>query len=312
MSSSKKPVVLITSATSRNGSEVAKQLLAQGKHAVRLAARDASRLGDLVAQGAEAVAVDPASAESVSQACAGADIVYLILPTLVGEAENVMFRSFLQSCSGSARHIVYLSGVDAQAPGESGFQPIHSHYEHEQALRSSGVAFTSLRPGWFHENQVAYHSQSVRSSGEFRTSAGDGLWTSVAVRDIAAAAVAVISDPAPHAGKVYTLTTEAVSDPMVAEKISKVTGQSVRHVNMTPEEHTDVILRSLAGRSSAKEPEEFARGIVTLDWEKRMSLFSEVHPDLELLIGRKGVSLDAFLAEHADAFKQQVTPHQSD
>jgi NAD(P)H dehydrogenase (quinone) len=306
-----KPVVLITSATSRNGSEAAKLLLAQGKHTVRLSARDPSKLADqLVSQGAEAVALDPASLESVAQACAGADIVYLILPTLVGDMETIMFRNFLQAATApgsSVRHIVYLSAVDAADPAQAGFQPIHSHYKHEQALKRSGVPFTSLRPAWFHENQVMYHAQSVRRAGEFRTSAGDGVWTSVAVRDIAAAAAAVISNPEPHTGKIYTLTTEAVTDKMIAEKISKVTGQSVRHVNMTPEEHRNLILQNLSGdRSSAKKPEDFATGLVALDWQKRMSLFSKVHPDLEELIGRKGVSLEAFLAENADAFKQQA------
>lgn len=303
-----KPVVLITSATSRNGSEAAKLLLAQGKHTVRLAARDPSKLADLVAQGAEAVALDPTSVESMSKACAGVDIVYLILPTLVGELETIMFRNFLQAATApgsSIKHIVYLSAINAADRTLVGYQPIHYHYEHEQLLKGSGIPLTILRPAWFHENQVTYHAQSIRTTGEFYTSAGDGVWTTVAIRDIAAAAVAVINNPHLHAGKIYTLTTEAVTDYMVAEKISKVTGQKVRHVNLTPKEHTDFILKSFSGRSS---PEVFANALVTLDLEKRMSLFSKVHPDLEQLIGRKGVSLEDFLAEHADAFKQQERP----
>lgn len=301
-----KPVILITSATSRNGGDAAKLLLAQRKHTVRLAARDPSKLADLVAQGAEAVALDPASSESMAQACAGADFVYLIIPTLVHDAEIVMFRNFLQAATATGRtqHVVYLSSLDAVDPAEAGFTPVHNHYEHEQMLLRSGIPFTSLRPAWFYENQVAYHSDSIRRSGEFKTSAGGGVWTSVAIRDIAAAAVAVLSDPHRHAGKIYTLTTEAVTDKMVAEKISKVAGRKVTHVNLTPEEHSDLIRkRYLAGSPLAKE--EHASGLITLDWEKRSSLFSKVHPDLEDLLGHKGVSLDEFLEDHADAFKMQ-------
>jgi NAD(P)H dehydrogenase (quinone) len=301
-----KPVVLITSATSRNGSEAAKLLLAQGKHTLRLAARDPAKLADLVAQGAEAVALDPRSAESVAHASAGVDLVYLILPSMVGDTEEVMFRNFLSAATAagsSIKHVVYLSAIDAVDPAEAGFKPVHDHYEHEQVLKSSGVSFTSLRPGWFYENQVTYNSQSIRTTGEFKTSAGDGVWTTVAIRDIAAAAVAVLSNPGPHAGKIYTLTTEAVTDSVVAEKVSKVTGQKVRHVNLTPEEHSDLILNIFEGHPKR---EEWATGLVGLDAEKRNSLYAKVHPDLEQLIGRKGVPLETFLAENADAFKQQA------
>lgn len=216
-----KPVVLITSATSRNGSQVAKLLLAQGKHKVRLAARDPFKLAELVAAGAEAVTLDATSAESMTQACTGADYVYLILPTLVMDAEIVMFRNFLQAAKATGiKHVVYLSGVDA-VPEDAPFKPVHNHYEHEQQLLKSGIPFTSLRPAWFHENQVMYHSDAIKYTGEFKTSAGDGVWTSVAVRDIAAVAVVVLSDPEKHVGKIYTLTTEAVTDGMVAEKVSE-------------------------------------------------------------------------------------------
>ncbi|KAG0586871.1 hypothetical protein KC19_2G123600 [Ceratodon purpureus] len=303
-----KPVVLITSATSRNGSEAAKLVLAQGKYTVRLAARDPSRLADLVAQGAEAVALDPTSVESMSKACAGVDVVYLILPTGVGELETIMFRNFLQAATApgsSITHIVYLSAVDAADQKVVGYQPIHYHFQHEQLLKSSGIPSTILRPAWFHENQVNYHAQSIRTTGEFRTSAGDGVWTTIAIRDIAAAAAAVIDNPHLHAGKLYTLTTEAVTDDMVAGKISKVTGQKVRHVTLTHKEHKDLIIKSFSDRPN---PEVFANALATLDMEKRLSFFGRVYPDLEQLIGRKGVSLQDFLAENADAFKQQEPP----
>jgi uncharacterized protein YbjT (DUF2867 family) len=298
-----KPVVLITSATSRNGSEAAKLLLAQGKHTVRLAARDPAKLADLVAQGAEAVALDARSAESMAQASAGVDLVYLILPALVGDVEDVMFRNFLSAATGSSvKHVVYLSAIDAVDPAETGFKPIHGHYEHEHVLKRSGVPFTSLRPGSFYENQVVNNAPSIRATGEFKTSAGDGVWTTVAVRDIAAAAVAVLSNPGAHTGKIYTLTTEAVTDSVVAEKVSTVTGQKVRHVNLTPEQHSELILKIFEGHPKR---EEWATGLVSLDAEKRSNLYAKVQPDLEHLIGRKGVPLETFLAENADAFKQQ-------
>ncbi|KAG0626437.1 hypothetical protein M758_2G126000 [Ceratodon purpureus] len=238
----------------------------------------------------------------MKQACTGVDFVYMILPSLAQGAEVTMFENFLQAAKATGvKHVVYMSSMDADP--SKGFKAFHSNYEREQALLGSGIAATILRPTWFHENAVMYCAESVRQSGEFRSSAGDGVWTCVAIRDIAAAAVAVLSDPKAHAGEVYTLTTEAVTEKELAEKIGKVAGKKVTHVNLSPEEYYDLLKQIYPGPVSGAD--EFAHAIVTLDEEKRRSLFSEVHPDLERLIGRKGVSLDDFLAEHAGAFKTQ-------
>lgn len=75
----------------------------------------------------------------------------------------------------------------------------------------------------------------------------------------------------------------------------------MRHVNLTPEEHNEMMVKLLGGTEFAKEQ---AKLMVTLDLWKRMSFFSEVHPDLEQLIGHKGISLQDFIAEHAEAFRQ--------
>lgn len=295
----KLPVVLVITATSRNGSEAAKLLLAQGKHAVRLAARDPSKLADLVSEGAEAVALDARSLESMKEACTGVDMAYLVLPSLVQGAEVILFENFLQAAKATGvKHVVFMSSLDAEPSTD--YTPFQPNHEREQALLGSGIATTILRPTWFHENVVA-NAESVRRTGEFHSSAGDGVWTSVAVRDIAAAAVAVLSDPEAHAGKVYSLTTEAVTEKQVAEKIGKVAGKKVTHVNLSPEEHAALLKKIYPGPAAGAE--EFAHGIVTLDEGKRKSLFSEVYPDLERLLGRKGVSLDDFLQEHASAFQ---------
>lgn len=292
-----KPVVLIANATSRNGKQAAKQLLAQGKHFVRLTSRDPSKLAELVSQGAEAIALDPLSAESVTQACRGVDYVYPIIPVLAREAEATIFQNFLRAAhTTGVKHLLYLSSIEAMPEDTALYKPVHNHYEHEQQLLASGIPFTALRPGWFYENELSHHAAEIKHTGEFKTSAGDGVYASVAVQDVAAAAVVVLNQPGSHAGKIYPLTTDAISDATVAETVSKVTGQKVRHVNLTPEEHKELAMKDM--------PEEFAKRLVTLDYEKRLGLFSIVYPDLEQLLGCKGISLEDFIRQHVGAFKQ--------
>lgn len=295
------PVVLIITATSRNGREAAKQLLARGKCAVRLGVRDPAKVADLVAEGAEAVPVDTSKLESMKEATRGVDFVYLVLPSLVQGAEVIMFDNFVQAARATGvKHVVFMSSMDADP--STGFTSFQDNRGREQTLISSGIPTTVLRPTWFHENAL-FFADPIKHMGEFRSSGADGVWTSVAVCDIAAAAVEVLSNPSPHTNKVYALTTEALTDKQLAEKISKVAGKSVAHVNMSPEEHYDFLKKIYQGPESGAD--EFAYALVNLDEGKRRGLFSKVHPDLEQLIGRKGITLDDFLAENAGAFKTQ-------
>ncbi|CAK9218683.1 unnamed protein product [Sphagnum troendelagicum] len=176
----------------------------------------------------------------------------------------------------------------------------HRHKEYEQMVFDSEIPYTILRPTWFHENVVNYHATSVKKEGVFRTSAGDGVYTSVAIADIAAVVVEVLTNPEQHVGKIYTLTGKALSEKQVAQILSKVIGKEVKHVNLTPEEHTTLLKQTSAGW---KSHEEFANALVLLDKNKRDNLFNVVDPTLEQVLGRKAISLEEVLVMNASAFK---------
>lgn len=67
--------ILITGGTGFIGSQLARALLAAGQR-VRLMGRDFSRVGDVLAAGAEAVQADLRDPGQVFAACAGAAVVY--------------------------------------------------------------------------------------------------------------------------------------------------------------------------------------------------------------------------------------------
>lgn len=140
----RKPVVLVTSATSRNGSYAAKLLFDTNKFIVRLGTRNPAVLQEFVAHGAEAVVLD-SRVESIRKAFSGVHYVYIILPAMPGGGEHLMFKNFLQAAweNGVCKHIVYLSAIDAAFPTEK-FATFHKHYEHEQMLICGGE---TLRPG---------------------------------------------------------------------------------------------------------------------------------------------------------------------
>lgn len=237
--------------------------------------------------------------ESAISAFAGVDVAYIILPSIGDRAQRALFQTYLQAAKESnVKHIVYLSSIAAEVAEMP--RKLLSHRANEQALRESGIAYTFLRPTWFHENATMWLAPSIKNTGEFRNSAGDGVWTSIAVADIAAVAAAVITHPEKHANKAYRLEEEAITEALLAEKISKAIGKKVTYVNLMPEEHKKMIKSFHPGNEA--EANEAADLQVELDSFKRNGTFSHVGPDLEHVLGRKGITLDEFLAQHKDAF----------
>jgi uncharacterized protein YbjT (DUF2867 family) len=288
-------VFFVTNASSKTGSFIATLLLEVGKYTIRLGTRNPSKLSKFHAQGAEIVHVDH-TLQSIIEAFKNVDGIYIVLPALIQNAEHVLIENYIKAAKETnVKHIVYLSAVDVDV------KSYHRHKEYEQMVFDSEIPYTILRPTWFHENVVTYHATSVKKEGVFRTSAGDGVYTSVAIVDIAAVVVEVLTNPEQHVGKIYTLTGEALSEKQVAQSLSKVIGKEVKHVNLTPEEHTTLLKQTYVGW---KSPEEFVNALVLLDKNKRDNLFNVVDPTLEQVLGRRAISLEEVLVKNASAFKE--------
>jgi uncharacterized protein YbjT (DUF2867 family) len=253
-------------------------------------ARDPTKLSALVALGAEAVVLDT-SLESAFAAFSGVHGVFIVVPFMAGGAEDILIENYLKAAKETGtKHIVYLSAIDAD------IKSAHNHKKHEQLVSESGIPFTILRPAWFHENVATYDGETTKNQGVFWSSAGDGVFTSVAIADIAAVAVAAFTEPEKHVGQTYTLTGESVTEKQVAETISKIIGKPVTHVNLSPEEY-EALLTQVTGRK------EYAAGLVLLDTRRREGQFAKVDPTLEQIIGRKPISLEEVLTNNASAFK---------
>jgi uncharacterized protein YbjT (DUF2867 family) len=219
------------------------------------------------------------------------DGVFIVVPFLAGGVEDILIENYLKAAKETGtKHIVYLSAIDADV------KSAHNHKKHEQLVSESGIPFTILRATSFHENAVSYKAETIKSQGVFLSSAGDGVYTSVAIDDIAAVAVAALTEPEKHVGQTYALTGESVTEKQVAETISKIIGKPVKHVNLSPEEYEALITQVTGSK-------EYAAGVVLVDTNRREGQFAKVDPTLEQIIGRKPISLEEVLTKNASAFK---------
>lgn len=219
--------ILIIGGTGTVGSEIVRQLVADGQR-VRALVRDpgkAATFGDLV----EVAIGDLAQPETLPPAFSDVETAFVLLPPVAALAE-LEGNAFVAAAQAGVKRIVKLSNFGA---GTLAGPPWEWHGASEEQLRALDVPWTILRPTRFMSN-TPYAWRSVQERGEVVEAIGEGKITVIDPRDIAAAAVRVLTTPG-HEGQIYELTGEALTGDEMAAAIAAVTGKPVRFVN-APEE----------------------------------------------------------------------------
>ncbi|RKT51889.1 SDR family oxidoreductase [Saccharothrix australiensis] len=178
---SEKPI-LVLGATGTTGRRVAARLAALG-HAVR----PASRRG--------AVRFDWAEPDTWRPALSGVGGVYLMAPH-----ELPIDPAFVREAVGQGvRRLVLLSSRGIEEMGDERLLAA------EAVVRDSGVDWTVLRADWFAQNFDEGFFRPAVEAGELAVPVGDDAQGFVDADDIAAVAVAALTEDG-HAGQVYEPT----------------------------------------------------------------------------------------------------------
>jgi uncharacterized protein YbjT (DUF2867 family) len=211
--------VLLLGGTGKTGRRVAHHLTAAG-HPVRTAARTG---GD--------VRLDLDSPATWGDALDGIGAVYVVEPGGAQPGPGRRVPAFVaRAVAAGARRVVLLSahGVDA-APAS------HPLRVAEDAVRSSGAAWTILRPDWFAQNFSESFWREGVLAGAVELPTGEGATPFIDAEDIAEVAAAALTDPR-HDGQTYALTgPRALTVAEATALISAATGREVRHVDISPD-----------------------------------------------------------------------------
>lgn len=219
----------------------------------------------------------------------GIDRVFLLSPT-DADAELAIVE---QAKRAGVKHIVKLSVYGAE---EEGFEFARIHRRVEKAIEQSGIAYTFLRPNGFMDNMANYNSASIKSQGAFYGSAGSGRVSHVDVRDIAAVAVAALTQPG-HENKAYTLTGPgALTNDEIASKIAAASGRDVKYVDLPPD-------ALKGGMTSAGIPADYADKLLDLNRHYKEDQMSRVTDDIRRVTGRDPHSFDDYVRDNAAAFR---------
>jgi uncharacterized protein YbjT (DUF2867 family) len=154
----------------------------------------------------------------------GITAAYLVVPM----GEPLAGRFVGEVVAAGARRLVLLSAPAAGAVGH----PLHAA---EQAVRGADAEWTVLRPSWFAQNfSEAFWLPGILAGD---LAVPDGRVPFVDAEDIAAVAVAALTEDGHH-GRVYDLTgPRALSFGEATAVIGQATGRTIRHVDVDPEVH---------------------------------------------------------------------------
>ncbi|MCF6389879.1 NAD(P)H-binding protein [Mycobacterium sp. MBM] len=231
---------LVLGASGKSGRRVAARLRLRGI-AVRLASRSSATPFDWS---------DPTGWDAVLD---GITTMYMVAPAAVGPAGEFVARAQ----SAGVRRVVLLSGRGADTWGHSSFGL--DMRSAEEAVRSSALEWTVLRPNNFAQNFDEDLFHAPLHAGELALPAGATPEPFIDLEDVADVAATVLAEPGPHGGQIYELTGP---DPLTfgeaVEMIARASGQQITYKQITPDEYTALLVeQGVAAQDAAHVAEMF-------------------------------------------------------
>ncbi|ROQ37543.1 uncharacterized protein YbjT (DUF2867 family) [Frondihabitans sp. PhB188] len=283
-------MIVITGATGALNGATVDQLLTRVPAAeLAVVARDVAKAQRFADLGIDVRRGDYADAESLPSAFDAADQLLLVSSSDPrADAVELQRTAIGAAAAAGVGRILYTSHQGAAA--DTPFGPGRDHYATEKLLAESGVAWTSLRNG-FYAHSLAWLLGPWRETGVIEVPAdGPVSWTSRG--DAAEAAAHILTAATPREGLVTITASAAPTFVEVAAIASELTGREVTTRVVDPEEW-------VARQVAAGQPEFLARFMLGMYEAADLGFFAGTDPLLGELLGRQPVTVRDVLAAPA-------------
>ncbi|MFC7310764.1 SDR family oxidoreductase [Streptomyces monticola] len=281
-------MIVVTGATGNLGRLVIDGLLAARVPAGQIAAvvRDKEKAAGLAARGVELRVADYSAPETLQGVFAPGDRVLLISGSEVGQRvpqHRAVIDAAREAGVAQLAYTGILGGPDAD------FDLASEHKVTERMILDSGLTYTFLRNGWYHENYTE-HLASVLDHGAVVGSAGEGRIASATRADYAAAAVAVLTGEG-HENAAYELSGDvAWSLDEYAAEVARQSGKDIAYRNVPADQHLAIL-------TGAGVPEPMAAILVDVDAAVGRGRLARQSGDLARLTGRPTTPLADAITE---------------
>ena len=225
--------VLVLGATGKTGRRVAARLRLRGTP-IRAASRSSDTPFDWS---------DPHTWDAALRDAAAA---YVVPPGTPGPVHDFVARA---EAAGLQR-LVLLSGRGADTWGDSSFGL--EMRDAEDAVRASSLEWTIVRPNNFDQNfsEELFHAPVV--AGELALPAGEVPEPFIDVEDVADVAVAVLTSPGDHGGRVHELSgPRSITFAEAVDVIARATGRPITYQQVSPTEYAAALVDDGVGEDDA-------------------------------------------------------------
>ncbi|MEJ2886916.1 NmrA family NAD(P)-binding protein [Actinomycetospora aeridis] len=235
-------MITVLGASGNTGGRVVRRLRDAGVP-VRAVGRDAARLADAVARGAEPTVGDITDSGFLTDAMTGADAAYVLMPldvTAPGyRTQQEQVGRAIATALAAARvpRVVALSSLGADIERGTGF--LETLYAQEQRLDALDAQVTLLRPGLFFESFLPSLAPMQATGVHHDTVDPDVVLPMVATADVGDAAAQALLDPS-ASGVREVQGPEDVTMPDAVARLGAVLGTPLRY-----EQAPDDVMRAV-------------------------------------------------------------------
>ena len=283
--------VLVTGATGNVGGAVAEALLAAGLP-VRVAGTNENALRARF-PGVETALVDFYRPETFGPALAGAGGLFLLRPPPISRVGPTLNALVDVAARQGVGHVIFSSVTGADT------NRIVPHHRVETHLRTAGVPWTILRPGFFDQNLADAYRRDITADDRIYLPAGRGRAAFIDTRDVGEVAAAVFADPGRHRGAGYTLTGgQALDFDEVAALLTEILGRPIRYQAASVAGYLWHLHRRRLPLVPAVVQTVLHTGL-------RRGQAQLVDPTLARLLGRAPRTLDRYIRDHRELWESR-------
>jgi NAD(P)H dehydrogenase (quinone) len=286
-------LILITGATGMFGSGVTDGLVELGTP-VRAMTSNADHAQRLKRPGVEPVVADMDRPETLGEAMAGVDTVFLVSP--MDDRIQARESNILEAAQrAGVRRIVKLYGAVEHHGDDLG----SLHDASVEAIRQSGLEWALLSPTSVLETSLLSMVPWIEATGAVVASAGEGRVAHVAAGDVARAGAAVLAERREN-GRNYVITgPELLSLGELCEILSRVTDRAIPYTDVSDRELTR-LLTDEAGMTA----EQAEIGVVCHFRAWRNGDAQAQTDTYHELTGRRPTTAEEWIEAHRDVFVQ--------
>lgn len=285
-------MIVATGANGQLGRAVVEELLKRvPAEQIGVSVRDPMKAQGLKERGVRVRRGEFDDAESLAHAFEGASQILIVSSGSLGEAAVRQHRTAIDMAKkAGAGRILYTSQMGSSRA--SRFAPMVNHAATEEALQASGVAFTSLRNGYYTASALLLLGDALKTGELFAPEDGPVAWTSHS--DLAEATAIVLSEQRIDGVTPVLTASEAIDLNDIAATASELVGRPIRRIVVSDDEYRARLI-------SQGLPEERADLFLSIFLASRKGEFARTDPTLARLIGRPPMTV-------RDVLKASISP----